>query len=146
MLMETKVNQLFSQWVGAVIKLAHKEEQGLSWRQTSETSFEPLVSSLDFSTLCICTVFLLSAYLRLEVLFMLPLSLSWKPLVDILYVANLIGLVTMVCIWTALGSGAVSVLEAVKVCLGAENMPWSIIEQGLWGQRFSQKSRHPSCT
>lgn len=49
--MEMKVNQQFSQWVGAVIKLAHKEEQGLSWRQTSETSFQPLVSSLDFSTL-----------------------------------------------------------------------------------------------
>lgn len=65
---------------------------------------------------------------------MLPLSLSWKPPVEILYGANLIGLVTMVCIWTTLGSGAVSVLEAVKVCLGAENMPWSLIEQGLWGQ------------
>ena len=46
-LMEGKVNQHFSRWVGAIIKLAHRK----SWRQTSGTSFQPLVSSLDFSTL-----------------------------------------------------------------------------------------------
>lgn len=127
--MEMKVNQQFSQWVGAVIKLAHKEEQGLSWRQTSETSFQPLVSSLDFSTLF---VFAQSfSYLPTYNWKSCSLSLSLKPPVEILYRANLIGLVTMVCIWTALGSGAVSVLEAVKVCLGAENMPWSLTEQGL---------------
>ena len=66
---------------------------------------------------------------------MLLLSLSWKPPIEILSRADLIGLMTMVCIWTALGSGAVSVLEAVKVCLGVENMPWSLIEQGPWGQK-----------
>lgn len=32
-------------------KAGPQEEQGLSWRQTSGTSFQPLVSSLDFSTL-----------------------------------------------------------------------------------------------
>ena len=117
-LTERKVNQQFSQWMGAVIKLAHRKSRVWVGGRPQEHHFSPWSLHLTLHLLHICTVFLSSAYLWLEVLFMLLLSLSWKPLIEILYRANLIGLMTMVCIWTAVGSGA-------RKCLGSsQGLPW----------------------
>ena len=134
-LMERKVNQHFSRWAGAIIKLAHRKSRVWVGGRPQEHHSSPWSLHLTSPPSTYLHCLSLICLLMTRSPFHLLLSLSWKPPIEILYRENLIGLMTMVCIWTALGSSAVSVLEAVKVCLGVENMPWSLIEQGPWGQK-----------
>lgn len=99
-------------------KAGPQEEQGLSWRQTSGTSFPALG---------LFTWLPPSAYLHCLSLICLPMTRSpfhattfsfmetthWDSLQS-----KFTGLMTMVCIWTALGSGA-------RKCLGSsQGLPW----------------------